>query len=115
MAFQPIPDNTDRIAASSTGMGRRIAIDLNPTHEIVIDGAPVARALGLDKASFFRLLGQRKIDQLCERGTGEDAGRWRASFYHGRKRVRVVVDREGRVLEPLEISERTSGGTPSGV
>lgn len=96
-------------------MGRRIPIDLNPTREIVIDGAPVARALGLDKAAFFRLLAQRKIDQLCERGVGEDAGRFRASFYHGRKRVRVVVDHAGRVLEPLEISERTPGGAPSGV
>ncbi len=88
-------------------MGRRIAIELNPTFEIVIDGAPIARALGLDKDAFFRLLAQRKIDRLCERGTGEDTGRWRASFYHGHKRVRVVVDRDGRMLEPPEVSERT--------
>lgn len=105
----------ERVRQPLATMGRRIPIDLNPTREIVIDGAPVARALGLDKATFFRLLGQRKIDQLCERGVGEDAGRFRASFYHGRKRVRVVVDHAGRVLEPLEISERTPGGTPSGV
>jgi len=90
-------------------MGRRIAIDLNPTLEIVLDGAPIAHALGLDKDAFFRLLAQRKIDQLCERGIGADVGRWRASFYHGRKRVRAVVDREGRMLEPLEISERAPG------
>lgn len=91
-------------------MGRRIAIDLAPGFEIVIDGAPIARALGLDKATFFRLLETRKIDQLCERGTGADAGRYRASFYHQRKRVRVVVDRAGRQHGAIEVSERTPGG-----
>jgi hypothetical protein len=32
---------------------------------------------------------------LCERGTGEDAGLYRASFYHEGKRVRLVVDGDG--------------------
>ncbi|MBS0227774.1 MAG: hypothetical protein JSS23_03660 [Proteobacteria bacterium] len=90
-------------------MGRRIAIDLNPTPDIVIDGGPIAEALGLDTATFFRLLETRKIDQLCERGIDEDAGLYRASYYYGRKRVRVVVDREGRQQGELEIREREPG------
>lgn len=91
-------------------MGRRIAIALNPAFEIVIDGAPIARALGLDKATFFRLLALRKIDQLCERGIDEDAGLYRASYYYQRKRVRVVVDREGRQVGAIDIRERPPGG-----
>ena len=90
-------------------MGRRIAIDLNPTREIVIDGALIARALGLDKATFFRLLALRKIDQLCERGIDEDAGLYRASYYYGRKRVRVVVVRGGRQQGEVELREREPG------
>ena len=90
-------------------MGRRIAIDLNPAFEIVIDGAPIARAFGLDTATFFRLLAMRKIDQLCERGIDEDAGLYRASYYYGRKRVRVVVDREGRQQGEVELREREPG------
>lgn len=101
-------------------MGKRIPIDLHTIDqqhaiEIVIDGAPIARALGLDTATFLRLLALRKIDQLCERGTDEDAGLYRASFYHQRKRVRVVVDREGRQQGGLEVSERSPGGAPPGV
>jgi hypothetical protein len=43
----------------------------------------------------------RKITLLCERGTGEDAGLYRASFYLDGKRVRLVVDGDGNpVTDP---------------
>lgn len=76
-------------------MGAPIPFELNPAREIEIDASLVAPGLGLDIAGFRRLMEQRKITVLCERGTGEDAGLYRASFYHGRKRVRLVVDGEG--------------------
>jgi hypothetical protein len=38
---------------------------------------------------------------LCERGTGADEGLVRASFYIERRRVRLVVDRDGRILSPV--------------
>ena len=69
--------------------------------EIEIDAAPIAAALGLQQDAFLRLLEQRKIDRLCERGTGEDAGLYRATFYHGTKRARVV-DRQGRFVGDVE-------------
>jgi len=65
---------------------------------IEIDAARVARDLGLDLAAFRQLMADRKITVLCERGTGEDAGRWRATFYHGDRRLRLVVDAQGNVL-----------------
>jgi hypothetical protein len=40
----------------------------------------------------------RKITVLCERGTGEDRGLYRASFYHDGKRVRLVVDADGHPI-----------------
>lgn len=64
-----------------------------------IDGARVARELGIEVAEFRRLMDDRRIAVLCERGTGEDEGTWRASFYLGRKRARFVLDRAGRVLD----------------
>lgn len=63
---------------------------------IEIEGAMVARELGLEVDEFRRLMEIRKIKVLCERGTGEDAGRWRATFYHGAQRARFVVDAAGR-------------------
>ena len=77
-------------------MTRRIPLELNPSLEIPIDGTLVARTLGLDVASFRRLMDERQITVLSERGTGEDAGLYRASFYHEGRRARLVVDAAGR-------------------
>lgn len=66
---------------------------------IEIEAALVAEGLGLAPAEFLQLLEDRKITQLCERGTGPDAGLYRASFYYAGKRVRLVVDASGHVVE----------------
>lgn len=76
-------------------MGKPIPIDLNPSLSVEIDAALVARGLGLAVADFRQLMEHRKIAVLCERGTGEDTGLYRASFYYEDKRVRLVVDRDG--------------------
>lgn len=65
--------------------------------QIEIDGALVARDLGLEVGRFRELMAQRKIAVLCERGTGDDAGLYRATFYYGSKRVRLVVDEQGQL------------------
>lgn len=79
-------------------MGKSIPIDLNPSRAVEIDGALVATGLGLALADFRQLMEHRKITVLCERGTGEDAGLYRASFYHEGKRVRLVVDEDGNPI-----------------
>ena len=79
-------------------MGKSIPFDLNPSRAVEIDGALVAAGLGLELADFRQLMEHRKITVLCERGTGEDAGLYRASFYHEGKRVRLVVDEDGNPI-----------------
>ena len=81
---------------------RQIPAKLLEPPSIEIEGAVVAQALGLDVAVFKQLMTDRKITMLCERGTGPDNGRYRATFYHGNRRVRVVVDEDGRVLSGPE-------------
>lgn len=76
-------------------MGNPIPIDLNPSRAVEVDGALVARGLGLALEEFRQLMEQRRITLLCELGTGEDAGLYRASFYYEDRRVRLVVDAEG--------------------
>ena len=73
--------------------GKRIGIQVNP--QVEIDGALVARALDLEVEEFRRLMDDRRISVLCERGVGEDEGLYRASFYYGERRARMVVDANG--------------------
>ena len=79
-------------------MGKTIPIDVNPSRAVEIDGALVAMGLGLALADFRQLMEHRKITVLCERGTGEDRGLYRASFYHEGKRIRLVVDGDGHPI-----------------
>ena len=83
-------------------MGRTIHIDVNPVHAVEIDGALVARGLGLELPEFRQLMDRRQITVLCERGTGEDEGLYRASFYHAGRRLRLVVDRDGIPVGDVE-------------
>lgn len=83
-------------------MGKTIHIDVNPTHAVEIDGALVARGLGLAVPEFRQLMDRRQITVLCERGTGEDEGLYRASFYHAGRRLRLVVDHEGIPVGDVE-------------
>lgn len=76
-------------------MPRSIPLALNPTRAVEIDGALVARGLGLEVEAFRKLMDDRKVTVLCERGTGEDEGLYRATFYYADKRVRLVVDGNG--------------------
>jgi hypothetical protein len=46
---------------------------------------------------------------LCERGTGADDGLYRASFYIERRRARLVVDADGRVVEPVAANDGQPG------
>lgn len=79
-------------------MGKGIPLQLEPSSGIGIDGARVARGLGLPVGEFRWLMEQGKVTVLCERGVGEHAGLLRASFYHEGRRVRLVVDGEGNIV-----------------
>ena len=87
-------------------MARPIPIELNPTRAVEIDGALVARGLGLEVEVFRKLMDDRKLTVLCERGTGEDAGLYRASFFYGDRRVRLVVDADGNPRAPMETASK---------
>lgn len=86
-------------------MGKSIPVDLNPARAVEIDGALVAHGLGLSIEQFRQLMEDRKITLLCERGTGEDAGLYRASFYLDGKRVRLVVDGDGNPVADRKLED----------
>lgn len=86
-------------------MAKSIPIATNPAApDIEIDAALLADGFGMEVDAFRQLMTDRKITVLCERGTGEDQGLYRASFYYERMRVRLVVDRSGTPVTPVECS-----------
>lgn len=69
-----------------------------PAAGIEIDGALVARKLGLEPEAFRQLMEDRKVSVLCERGVGEDEGLYRATFYFRDRRFRAVLEPSGRIV-----------------
>lgn len=65
---------------------------------VEVDARLVAEGLGLDPVQVPAMIEDRRIATLCERGTGEDAGLFRFTFYYRGQRFRLVTDAAG---EPL--------------
>ena len=68
-----------------------------------VDAALVAEGLRLRPDAVPSMLRDGSITSRFERGTGEDDGRVRLTFWHGNLRLRVVVDRAGQVLQRLRL------------
>jgi hypothetical protein len=92
-----------RRGRNTARMDRRIDIAPRPARDIDIDDGIVARALGIAADAFRRLVDEHRIAVRCERGTGEDEGLYRATFYHGPHVARLLVDRDGHILTPIAI------------
>jgi hypothetical protein len=64
-----------------------------------VDAAIVAEGLGIEPATVLDAMRQGRITSLCERGVDEDAGRSRLTFFHGDRRLRLVIDEGGTILD----------------
>lgn len=64
-----------------------------------VDADVVAAVLGIEPALVQPLMRDGKITSVCERGVGEDAGRYRLTFVHANLAAHLVVDEEGHVIE----------------
>ena len=94
-----------------------ILCDSDGTFEV--DAAVLGGGLGVDASLVPGLLRAGQITSFCERGVDNDRGRFRLTFFHEGKRLRLVVDELGRVLRqsiidfgnrPLPSRLRTPGG-----
>ena len=83
-------------AGVDTGAGDGLQLTVLPVPPAVeVDARLVAEGLGLDPAQVPAMVADRRIATLCERGTGEDAGLFRFTFYHRGQRFRLVTDAHG--------------------
>jgi hypothetical protein len=84
-----------------------------------IDASIVAEGFGISPELLMELMRQGKITSLNEHGIDEDVGNYRLTFFFDKRRLRIVVDESGNVLQrsvvdfgahPLPTSARWPGG-----
>lgn len=66
--------------------------------DFVVAAEVIGAALLLDIAQVQALLRAGTIKTVSEEGVGSDEGRWRLTFSHGQRRLRLVVDASGAVI-----------------
>lgn len=64
-----------------------------------VDATLIAEGFGITPTFLRTLMRQAKITSRCERGTDRDAGRHRLTFFHGARRLRLVIDDAGRIVD----------------
>lgn len=67
--------------------------------DVQVDSSIIAEGLWLAPALVQPLMRQGRIASRLERGVDDDAGRYRLTFIHGRRQLRLVVDDAGHVIE----------------
>ena len=67
--------------------------------EVTIDAALIASDLKLDLATVLEEMCSGRLTSRWERGMDNDAGRYRVTFFHGNRRLCLLVDANGQVLE----------------
>ena len=68
-------------------------------NSVLIDASILGEGLGLEASSVPMLMRLGAITSLCERGIDADAGRFRITFFYATRRLRLVVDAVGNIVE----------------
>ncbi|MDO5528822.1 MAG: DUF6522 family protein [Paracoccus sp. (in: a-proteobacteria)] len=63
-----------------------------------VDAELLSGAFGLSQAEIKARMRDGRITSRCETGEGEDAGRWRLTFQHEGRALRLVVDGTGAII-----------------
>ncbi|NHF74123.1 DUF6522 family protein [Paracoccus xiamenensis] len=66
--------------------------------DFTVDAKIIAEGLGLPEHAIARAMSTGAITTRFERGEGEDAGRYRLSFFHRGHTLRLTVDEAGNIL-----------------
>ncbi len=64
----------------------------------IVDAALIGKLLHVPTTSVPILMREGKITSVCERGTGQDEGEFRLTFFYRSRRARLITDSTGRLL-----------------
>jgi len=75
----------------------------------VVDAKIIAEALGIDAAQVQILMQTNAITSRCEKGEGDDEGRWRLTFYYNNRAFRLTVDSNSQILSRSQFDAPRKG------
>ncbi|WP_022705004.1 DUF6522 family protein [Pseudorhodobacter ferrugineus] len=64
----------------------------------VVAAESIADAFGLAASAVQGLMQSNAITSRCEKGVGEDEGRWRLTFYYNNRAFRLTVDGASQIV-----------------
>ena len=71
-----------------------------------LDAATIAAAFGLDPGVLQEKMRAQEVTGLCEKGVDADAGRFRLTFRHAGRVVRLTIDDTGTILKQSSFDSR---------
>ena len=66
---------------------------------IEVEASVIAEGLDLSPSELRQQMREGRITSLSERGTGEDMGRHRLTFFSEHRRFRLVLDDRGAIIQ----------------
>lgn len=79
-----------------------------------VDAEIIGRAFGLDAADLREKMRSGEVTSLCEKGTEADEGRFRLTFRHAGRVLRLTVDGDGWILKRSTFGGSQGRPHPSG-
>lgn len=64
-----------------------------------LDASLIAADFGLDAPGVLEAMRTGRMTSIWERGVDDDAGRYRVTFIHENRQLRLIVDANGQILE----------------
>jgi Family of unknown function (DUF6522) len=65
---------------------------------VVVTAAVIGDGLGVEPSAVQALMRANSLTSLCEVGVDADAGHHRLTFFYRNRRLRLVVDAAGRII-----------------
>lgn len=100
---------TESRQASQSRQPSNLAIEVRD-NTFLVDAELVGELLHIPPARVPALMREGRITSACERGTDEQAGEFRLTFFYLGRRARLSTDAAGRILRRsvIDFGDRTS-------
>jgi hypothetical protein len=73
-----------------------------------VDAEVIAAGFALDPEQVPGMLREGRITSRCETGVEADAGRYRLTFFHAGRALRLTVDAQGRLVQRARYPARSA-------